>query len=470
MTQGRVAILGGGISGLAAAHRITEIAPHLEVRLFEAQDRLGGILQTIRRGDYLVERSADMFTTREPWALDLCKRVGLADELIETDQRFRKALIVFRGKLYPVPEGFQLLTPSKLWPMAASPLLSATGKLRMAGEYLVPPRKTRGDESLASFVRRRLGPEAFERLVQPLVGGIYTADPEKLSMAATLPQFLEMERRNGGLLRSILKTPAKPEPKAEGSGARYGLFLAPRAGMSQLVDAVAARLPAECVRLQTRVEVLARSSECWSLTLSDGTTESFDAVILSVPASQHQLLNSVDPALATLLSQIEHASCSVVALGYRRSQIKHSLSAFGFVVPAIEKRKVIAGSFASIKFPGRAPEDRVLIRVFVGGAMQPELARLPEGELMELVRKELSELIGVSGEPEIAEVFRWLHAMPQYHVGHLDLVGQIESRAAEIPRFALAGNAYRGVGVPFCIRSGQQAAERVVEQLARDRG
>jgi oxygen-dependent protoporphyrinogen oxidase len=469
VTQPRVAILGGGISGLAAAHRLTEIAPQVEVRLFEAQNRLGGILQTIRRGDYLIERSADMFTTREPWALDLCKRVGLADDLVETDQRFRKALIVFKGKLYPVPEGFQLLTPSKLWPMASSPLLSTTGKLRMAGEWLVPPRKTRGDESLASFVRRRLGPEAFERLVQPLVGGIYTADPEKLSMAATLPQFLEMERRNGGLLRSILKTPAKQEPKTEGSGARYGQFLAPRQGMSQLVDAVAARLPAGCVKLQTRVDALANVNDQWTLTLSDGSTETFDALIFALPAAKHALLTAVDPAPATLLAQIEHASCSVVVLGYRRSQIKHPLNAFGFVVPAIEKRKVIASSFASVKFPGRAPDDRVLIRVFVGGALQPELARLPQDELIELARGELAALIGAGGEPEIAEVVRWLEAMPQYHVGHLDLVAQIESRAAEIPRFALAGNAYRGVGIPFCIRSGEQAAERVVEQLGCNR-
>jgi oxygen-dependent protoporphyrinogen oxidase len=466
VTPSRVAILGGGISGLAAAHRLTEIAPQCEVRLFEAQERLGGILQTIRRGDYLIERSADMFTTREPWALDLCKRVALADELIETDQRFRKALIVFRGKLYPVPEGFQLLTPSKLWPMAASPLLSTTGKLRMAGEYLVPPRRTPGDESLASFVRRRLGPEAFERLVQPLVGGIYTADPEKLSMAATLPQFLEMERRNGGLLRSILKVPAKRERQDEGSGARYGQFLAPRQGMSQLVDAVAARLPAGCVKLQMRVDALAKVNDQWMLTLSNGATEAFDAVIFALPTSKHPLLTAVDAALATLLSQIEHASCSVVVLGYRRSQIKHPLNAFGFVVPAIEKRKVIAGSFASIKFPGRAPDDRVLIRVFIGGALQPELARWPEDELISLAQAELAALIGASGEPEVAEVVRWLDAMPQYHVGHLDLVAQIESRAAEIPRFALAGNAYRGVGIPFCIRSGEQAAERVIDRLA----
>lgn len=470
-TRSRIAVLGGGISGLAAAHRLTEIAPHVAVRLFESQPRLGGILETVRRGDYLIERSADMFTTREPWALDLCKRVGLTDELIETDQRYRKALIVFGGKLHPVPDGFQLMTPSKLWPMATSPLLSATGKLRMAGEYLVPPRKSRNDESLASFVRRRFGPEAFERLVQPLVGGIYTADPEKLSMAATLPQFLEMERRHGGLLRSILKAPAKKEGQAEGSGARYGQFLAPRQGMSQLVDAVASRLPTDCVQLQAKVQQVSRiQSGQWHVDVEGQAPQVFEGLIYALPVSSSALLRGIDQPLGTLLEQITCASCSIVVLGYRRSQIKHPLNAFGFVVPAIEKRKVIAGSFASVKFPGRAPDDRVLIRVFIGGALQPDLATLPDDELTRIASDELNALLGASGKAEISEVVRWLNAMPQYHVGHLDLVAQIEARVVEIPGFALAGNAYRGVGVPFCIRSGEQAAERVVEQLARDRG
>ena len=464
----RVAVLGGGISGLAAAHRLTEIAPQIQVTLFEASSRLGGILQTEQRGDYLIERSADMFTTREPWALDLCRRVGLADELIETDERYRRAMIVFRGRLHPVPEGFQLLTPSKLWPIAKSPLLSAAGKLRMAGEFFIPPRKSEGDESLAAFVRRRLGNEAFERLVQPLVGGIYTADPEKLSMAATLPQFLEMERRHGSLLRAILKSPKKPAAiENEGSGARYGLFLGLRKGMSQLVDAVAARLPSACVQLDTRVQAISRTEAGWQLALGDGLpAQTFDAVIYALPSSSHELLRMVDDPLAALVGRIERASCSVVALGYRRSQFQHPLDAFGFVVPAIEKRRIIAASFGSVKFTGRAPADRVLMRVFVGGALQPQLATLPYDELIAIVLEELGELLGVSGEPEISEVIRWPNAMPQYHVGHLDLVAQIEARVAQVPGFALAGNAYRGVGIPFCIRSGEQAAERIVDSVA----
>jgi protoporphyrinogen/coproporphyrinogen III oxidase len=464
----RIAVLGGGITGLAAAHRLVEIAPQAEVVLFEAENRLGGILETVQRGEYLVERSADMFTTREPWALDLCRRVGLADELIETDPRYRKALIVFRGKLYPVPEGFQLLAPSKLWPLATSPLLSAAGKLRMAGEIFVPARRNGGDESLASFVRRRLGREAFERLVQPLVGGIYTADPEKLSMAATLPQFLEMERKHGSLLRGILKSRSNESasPKVSNdSGARYGQFLAPRRGMSQIIRAIADRLPAGSVRTGVRVTGISRQENAWRVQASDQPAESFDALIYALPAYTRELLRQVDEPLAEKAAQIEHAGCSVVLLGYRRQDVEHPLNAFGFVAPAIERRRVIAGSLASVKFAGRAPDDRVLLRVFIGGALQPELALLPDEDLIAIAREELRSLLGVRGEAEFAEVARWLGKMPQYHVGHLDRVAQIEARAAEIPKFALAGNAYRGVGIPFCIRSGEQAAERIAEQL-----
>jgi oxygen-dependent protoporphyrinogen oxidase len=461
----RIAVLGGGITGLAAAHRLLELLPAADVHLFEASDRLGGILQTVQRGDYLVERSADMFTTREPWALDLCRRVGLAEELIETDERYRRALVVRNGRLYPVPEGFQLMSPSKLWPIARSPLLSAGAKLRMAREYVIPPRQSDDDESLASFARRRLGDEAYQRLVQPLVGGIYTADPEKLSMQAALPQFVEMERRHGGLLRAMLKRPTRGA-KEEGSGARYGQFLAPRRGMSQLVDAVAARLPPGSLHLNRKVERIERTSDQWTLQFAgDDREHTFGALIYALPATTHNLLRNIDATLANCVGQIQHAGCSVVVLGYRRDQISHPLDAFGFVVPAIEQRKVIAGSLSSVKFAGRAPDGSVLFRIFIGGALQPQLAELPDDELVAIARSELEQLLGASGEPELAEVVRWLGAMPQYHVGHLALVAQIEERVATTERFALAGNAYRGVGIPFCVRSGELAAERVVAQL-----
>jgi oxygen-dependent protoporphyrinogen oxidase len=474
----RIAVIGGGISGLAAAHRLTELSPSAQVVLLEASGRLGGVLGTQQRDGYLIERSADMFTTREPWALDLCRRVGMADELIGTDGRFRQAYVVCRGKLLPVPDGFTLMGPAKIWPVLTTRLLSPLGKLRLARERFIPPRQEDGDESLKSFVVRRMGREVFDRLVQPLIGGIYTADPAKLSLKATLPQFLEMEKQYGSITRGTLqqhaaknriaKSNGNDRSKHVESGARYGMFLAPRLGMQQMVDAIAAKLPVGCVQFNSAVEKLERDSAGWRVALRgvEGY-QTFDDVIVASPAyAGPTLLKSVDQELASLIGSIPHAGCSVAVLGYRREQIKHPLNLFGAVAPAIEKRRIIAASLASVKFAGRAPEGRVLLRLFVGGALQPELAALPDQKLEALVREELADLLGVQGEPDFCQIQRWLGTMPQYHVGHLDLVAKIEQQVATLPNFELAGNAYRGVGIPFCIRSGELAAERIVAAWA----
>jgi protoporphyrinogen/coproporphyrinogen III oxidase len=458
----RMAIVGGGISGLAAVHRLYDLDSATQVVLFEASGHLGGVLHTERRDGWLIEQSADMFTTREPWALDLCRRIGIAEELIETDKRFRRAFVVRGGRLMPVPAGFTLMSPAKIWPVVTTPILSLLGKLRMAAEPFIPARRDDADESLESFVVRRLGREAFDRLIQPLIGGIYTADPTKLSMQATLPQFVEMERKWGSVMRGVRQQGTGD--CGQGTGARYGQFVAPRDGMQRLVEALVARLPAGCVRLNSAVLHIERAQR-WRLSIQGAPEpEEFDELILAAPgAASSRLLATVDAELARLIGQIPHAGCSVAIVGVRRDQIVHPLDGFGFVVPAIERRRIIACSMASVKFPGRAPEGKVLLRLFVGGALQPELAGLPDNEMKKLVLEELGDLIGLTGEPEFFDVARWPGMMPQYHVGHLDLVRQIEERAASIPNFALAGNAYRGVGIPFCIHSGEQAAERVTK-------
>jgi oxygen-dependent protoporphyrinogen oxidase len=465
----RVAVIGGGISGLAAANRVRELDPSAEVILFESSGRLGGVLQTERRDGWLIERSADMFTTREPWAIDLCRRIGIADELIETDVRFRRAFVVHRGKLVPVPEGFTLMSPAKVWPVLSTPILSPLGKLRLACERLLPGRRDDFDESLESFTVRRFGREAFDRLIQPLIGGIYTADPAKLSMQATLPQFVELERQFGSLIRGMQKKGSGfrvqgSDQKGQAAGARYGQFVAPREGMQRLVEAVAAKLPAGSVRLNAAVERI-EYVDGWKVFIR-GASEphEFDELILASPgAVSSRLLANVDGELVSLIGRIPHAGCSVAVLGVRRDQIAHPLDGFGFVMPAIENRRIIAGSMASVKFPGRAPDGKVLLRVFVGGALQPELGELSDERIRQIVREELGDLIGLHGEPEFCDVARWSGMMPQYHVGHLDLVRKIEERAAAIPHFSMAGNAYRGVGIPFCVRSGEVAAEKIMQ-------
>lgn len=463
----RIAVIGGGISGLAAAQQLLHRAPQTQLSLFEAGPRLGGVLGTTYRDGYLLERSADMFTTREPWALQLCQRLGIADQLIGTNTAQRRAFVVFRGQLVEVPEGFTLMSPAKISAVLKTPLLSWRGKLRLASELFVRPRTMTGDESLTSFVTRRFGREAFDRLIQPLIGGIYTADPAKLSLSATLPQFLEMERQHGSVIRATRRQQRASKTKETSSGARYGMFVAPRQGMQTLVDALASALPSGSVHLNTPVERLTPQLDgSWIVQTPNSPPQTFDGVILATRApTAGRLLMATSPALASDLSHISYAGAALVMLGVRREQIAHALDGFGFVVPAIEKRRILAGSFSSIKFAGRAPEGCVLLRAFVGGALQPELLERDDAELSQMVQEELRDLIGLSGEPQFCEITRWTGAMPQYHVGHLQIVQAIEERAGMLPNFALAGNAYRGVGIPFCIRSGQQAADRVLDSI-----
>jgi oxygen-dependent protoporphyrinogen oxidase len=464
----RLAVIGGGISGLAAAHHCKELAPHASLSLLEASDRLGGVLGTTARDGFLIERSADMFTTREPWALELCQRLGIAEDLLPTNDALRRAFVLHRGELLPVPEGFTLMSPTKIGAILQTPLLSWRGKLRLASEYLRRPKRDNADESLESFVVRRFGREAFERLIQPLVGGIYTADPAKLSLLATMPQFLRMEREHGSVIRGTLRQNRAAKNKETASGARYGQFVAPRGGMQMLVDALAASLPEDCVRLRAPVERLAPQMDgSWLVQVSGQPTEAYDGVVLAVKSPlAARLLMATSPALASDLAHIEYAGAALVILGVRKAHIARPIDGFGFVVPAIEQRRILAASFASNKFPGRAPEDGALLRVFVGGALQPELLQHSDDELRTLVCEELADLIGLAGAPMFCEVVRWPDAMPQYHVGHLQIVAAIDQRASHLPNFALAGHAYRGVGIPFCVRSGEQAARHVLEQLA----
>lgn len=469
----RVAIVGGGITGLTAAYHLRQIAPNWDVQLIEAADRTGGVLRTEPCDGFLVEHSADNFITNVPEGIGLCRELGLADDLMETDSTRRRAFIVRRGRLLPVPEGFMLMSPKRIWPLVTTPLLSPWGKLRLLAEYFVPAQQPGvvDDESLADFAERRLGREAFRWLVQPLVGGIYTADSRQLSLAATLPRFLEMERQYGGLIRAAQaerrRTAQNNQAKeSSGSGARYSMFMAPRRGMQQLPDALASKLPPESIQLDSPVAGLTPDDSGWSLTINDNP-QHFDAVLLTSRTYQAaQLVESFDNALAAKLREITYASSAVVVFGYERKNIAHPLDGFGFVVPEAEGRPILAGSFTSRKFRGRAPADCELIRVFLGGAARPDLAEAPEEELIRIARGQLEELLGVSGAPRLCKVVRWREAMPQYHLGHQKRVAEIRAQTAKHPGLLLAGNAYDGVGIPNCIRSAKDAAAEMVSLFA----
>lgn len=466
----RVAVIGAGIAGLSAAQAIVERAPAACVTVFEAAARAGGIVQTVAREGYLVERSADSFIMDPPHALELCRKIGLGNELLAPSPAGRRALLVRDGKLVPVPEGFVIMAPRRLVPLLRSPLLSWRGKLRLLEEPLIPPRSPfLEDESVAAFARRRFGQEVYARMIQPLVGGIYTGDPEQLSMAATMPRFWRAEEEHGSVLRSELRR----RDDTRTSGARYAMFLTPRGGMAALTDAIAASLPSGALRLSHRVVALEQSKGSWQVFFTTGTdssVETFDAVILATPANVAAALISGEiPQLAEELGGIASAGATIVCLGYRREQVARPPDAFGFVVPNLERRQILAGSFLSNKFAFRAPSGCILMRIFLGGALQPGLVDLPEDRLLDTVQRELGELIGVSGPPNMVEIARWHGAMPQYHVGHQQRVTKIERLVESRPGFALAGNAYHGVGIAQCVKGGQEAAALVLRSLRVDR-
>lgn len=460
----RVAVIGGGISGLAAAHRLVERGRDrgqpLEVRLFEAGPRAGGVIRTERHDGFVIEAGPDSFLSEKPAALRLCERLGITERLVGTREEFRRTYVVRDGRLRALPEGFLLMAPTRFWPLVTTPLFSWSGKLRMALDLLLP-RGAGGDESLASFVTRRLGREALERVAQPLVGGIYTADPNRLGLAATMPRFLEMERSARSIILAMWRQQRAAAQRSAGSGARWSLFLSFDGGLQCLVDELLRRLPDSTVQLERPIATLERRSDGgWRLDRAFDC----DAVVIATPAhAAAALLHPLDAALAGDLDAIPYASSATVTFAFRREEIPHPLDGFGFVVPHRERRALLAGTFSTLKYPGRAPAEWMLVRAFVGGALRPELVELDDDALTAAVRTDLAALLGVRATPHLTRIARWRRAMPQYEVGHLDRVARIRARATALG-IELAGNGYDGVGIPDCVRSGETAADAVLDR------
>jgi oxygen-dependent protoporphyrinogen oxidase len=475
----KAVVIGGGIAGLSAANRLRELAIErrlpLAIELYESGERLGGALETVRRGEFVIETGADSILAEKPAALKLAERIGLGAEITGTDQRYRKTFVVRNGRLLEIPEGFSLLAPSRMGPVMRSPLFSPLGKLRIALEPWIPRRRGGGDESLAAFVRRRLGDETLTRVAQALAGGIYTADPELLSIAATLPRFVEMERKYGSVTRGLRAAARARDMAARGeSGARWSLFVSFRAGVGRLVEALAARL-ADSIQMGRGVASILPDgagpdrSRRLRLRFADGGETVADAVVIAAPAyAAARATGEAFPALSAKLALIDYASAAVVNLAYHADDFPHAPAGFGFVAPAIERRKIIAGSFTSLKYPGRAPAGMLLVRAFIGGALNRELMALTDAEMVAAARDEFRDLLGVTAEPTLTLVRRWPNSMPQYAVGHLDRVAEIEKLTGQIPGLELAGAYLRGVGIPDCVASGERAAEAIAAFLVRN--
>ncbi|MCC6712408.1 MAG: protoporphyrinogen oxidase [Candidatus Dadabacteria bacterium] len=464
----RIVVVGGGITGLAAANRIKEIAderhPGLEVLLIEASERTGGPIRTIERDGFLIEEGPDAFITTKPWGLNLCRRLGLDGELIETDDKKRRTYILRGNGLVEIPEGFVMLAPSRLTPFLTSPLFSWPGKLRMLLD-LVIPRGRGGDESVAGFVRRRLGKEALDRVAQPMIGGIYTGDAERLSLRATMPQYIELEEEHGSVIAGMLRSyRQKSRARKRDSGARYSMFVSFKKGMSTLTDRLASGL-GESLRLGEKVSGVTESGGGYTVSTDKGVYDA-DGVVITTPAfAAAKLVENIDPETASLLAGIEYASSAVAVLAYKLSDIKRPIDAFGFVVPATERKRLIACSFSSEKFPGRAPGGYTVLRAFTGGTLDPGVLELDDETIVEKLKSELAPVLGITGEPVFGLLKRYPSSLPQYNVGHLDLVRKISSGVKKLKGLEIAGSAMGGVGIPDCINSGESAAEKVVETV-----
>ncbi|PAY21030.1 protoporphyrinogen oxidase [Rhodopirellula sp. SM50] len=487
-TPQRIAVIGGGLSGLATAYYLKRFSPDAIVKLYESSSRLGGVIDTERietdqHGCFVIDHGADMFATEPPAAIELCRDLGVEDQLIVPDTTRAGAMIVHRGKLVPIPDGFVLMRATKLWQMVTTPLLSVPGKLRFLAERFVNRQPgvddATDDISVAEFVRHRMGAEVLDRLVGPLVAGIYTADIEKLSMKATMAPMVAMVQKHGSLAQATLARRRENKDRTErnSAGARYEKFRGFPNGMKQLIDTLAVAIGEQSIQTETPINALHWNADqtshaqasSWEID-SDQGTESFDEVVLATPAAvSARLLRTVtgkaiqasSETAAATLSSIESASTAIVVLCVPKSQIARLPQQFGFVVPKLENRKILAVSFASHKYPIRCPDDHTIIRVFVGGALQPELLEQSDDEIVEMVRGELADLIGMTGTETLARVVRWNNAMPQYHVGHLKRVETIGRAVDQIPNLHLVSNALRGVGIAPVIAAGKAMARKI---------
>jgi len=459
----RIAVIGGGIAGLSAAYFLQKrksAGTPLEFVLYEAGQQFGGVIRTERIDDCVVEAGPDSFLTEKVWAADLCRELGLADQLISSNDAERRTYLLITGRLVPIPDGLMFMVPTKLVPTFLSPMFSAGTKARIVREWLFPPTPKAHEMTVADFVERHYGREMVDRVADPLLAGIYGGSADQLSVDAVLPRFVQMETNYGSLGRGM----AAAAKHAPASGHRT-LFTSLNSGMQQLTSALISRLPIDALRAGVSVEQVKPELGKW-LVIRSGRTEEHDAVLIATPAHVAATLLTTQPALATELNAIPYTSSMTVVLGYDQKVRSTLQPGFGLLVPRTENRKILAATFVHNKFPYRAPDDRALIRCFIGGSVADQMFDQSEPDIAGAVEQELKSILGINARPVFTRVYKWPKAMAQYTVGHSARVARIRSLVAVMPGLALAGNAYSGIGVPDCVRTGKEAVDKLLADMA----
>ena len=448
-----VAIVGGGIAGLAAAFHLQRRG--LAVRVLEATGRAGGVITTERFEGWVIDGGPDSLLVQKPAAVALCRELGIADRLGPTLTP-RTAFVLRDGRLHAIAEGSFLGFPITVAALARSRLFSVAGKARMAAEVLKPRRADEEDESIGAFVSRRFGREAVEYLAEPLLAGIHAGDVDRLSIGALFPRLVDAERRSGSVIRALRALHVRPSP--------HGAFVSLPGGIGELVDTLSRALAPGTILTCARATNIRRSGT-YAIESTAGRVRARSVVLASPAYVTGSLLRSIDPPLAELCDGIQYASTATVAFGYRRDQVSHPLRGTGFVVPRTEGLALLAGTWVSSKWPGRAPDGHVLLRGYLGGGRDPRRLEAADHDLIDTAQRELVELLGISGSPLFTRLYRWTRQSPQYEVGHLQRVAQIERRLTGLPGAFVIGSGFRAIGIPDCISDARATADRAAEYV-----
>jgi oxygen-dependent protoporphyrinogen oxidase len=471
----KVIIIGGGIAGLAAAVHLKSGAKAygktIDVLLLEKNDRIGGKILTEKHDNYLVEGGPDSFLPEKVWSVNLARHLGLEPEMLPSNDQFKGTFIYSRGKLHSLPEGVMLMVPTSFWPMAKSHLITWPGKVRMGMEVFVPKRKSRDDESLASFVTRRLGRECLEKIAEPLVAGIHTSNPDNMSVLATFPRFVQMEQKSGSLIHGMISamksrphaTLSGPPPKPGSPKMTY--FMSFKNGMQTLPQACADHIGRDSIRLNAGVRAVEPKGKGYSVILESGEILEADHVILaSASYDSLEMVKGFDASLAAKMGVIQWSSSATVSIVFKKEDVRVPLRGFGFIVPRVEGRRINAATYSSIKWSYRAPDDTIMVRVFVGGGHHEELVHeLDDAGMVRMVLEELDTVLGLKASARFSKVYRWYKGMPKYTVGHLEQIAVLDRMLATHPGLHLIGCSYKGIGIGDCVHEAQIAAEKILK-------